>query len=331
MPLTTAILTPYGFPYDRRFMLIKLHPTNGDAVPRSKSHLIGNLENMTITYYPELALFLQSIDEEAGSFTVTYCPPGAEKMSLDIPLEPDVGNLEAMDVQLHNSPAKAYRMDERVNEWFSSCFGYEVVLAYLGPNRRPVLGNVSPNAVRNKSAGSKSWLSSVTSSLPNFTGGKNGEEDGITFTDLAAYLVVTEESLQEVSSRFSDGTEMDITKFRPNIVLSGSQKAYEEDYWGVIIITSKSATTEIVLTANCARCVSINVDYNTGQASTGEAGNALKKLMKDRRVDKGAKWSPIFGRYGFLKSASETNGRTIAVGDKVEVSQVNGEHTTLGK
>lgn len=312
-------------------MLIKIHSTSGNPVPRFKSHLIGNLENMTITYYPELALFLQSIDEEKGVFTVTHCPPDREKKSLEIPLEPEVSKLQVIDVRLHNSPAKGYKMEERVNAWFSSYFGYEVMLAYLGPNTRPVLGNLLPDAVLNKSAGSKSWLSGVASSLPNLTGAKDQKEDGITFADLAAYLVVTEESLQDVSSRFSDGTEMDVTKFRPNIVLSGSKKAYEEDYWGCITITSNSKAVEIVLTQNCARCVSINVDYNTGKAATGEAGNALKKLMKDRRVDKGNKWSPIFGRYGFLKAASEGDGRTIAVGDRVEVSKVNGEHTTFGK
>ena len=286
---------------------------------------------MTVTYYPELALFLQSIDEASGTFTVTYTPPDGETKSLEIPLEPGLGSLEGVDVSLHGSPAKAYKMEERVNAWFSTCFGYDVMLVYLGPNRRPVLGNLSPNVVQNQSAGITSWLAGATPSLPNIMSSKKKEEDGITFADIAAYLVVTEESLQNVSSRFSDGTEMDVTKFRPNIVLSGSKEAFEEDYWGGITINSSSGITEIVLTQNCARCVSINVDYSTGKAATGEAGNALKELMKDRRVDKGAKWSPIFGRYGFLKPTKEGDGRKIVVGCEVEVSKVNGERTTFGK
>lgn len=104
-------------------------------------------------------------------------------------------------------------------------------------------------------------LTSIASSLPNVLGGKV-QEEVITFADLAAYLVVTEESLQDVSSRLQDGSEMDITKFRPNIVLSGSKQAYEEDYWGGISITNKTShttenatSTEIVLTQNCGRCV----------------------------------------------------------------------------
>ena len=310
-------------------MLIRIH--NGNPVPRSKSHLNGNLENMTVTYYPELALFLQSMDEAKGTFTVTYNPPDGDSKSLEIPLEPELGNLERVDVSLHQSPAKAYKMEERVNAWFSTCFGYDVMLVYLGPYRRPVLGNLSPNVVQNQSVGITSWLANATPSLPDIMGLKKKEEEGITFADLAAYLVVTEESLQNVSSRFSDGTEMDVTKFRPNIVLSGSKEAFEEDYWGGITINSSSGPTEILLTQNCARCVSINIDYSTGKAGTGEAGDALKKLMKDRRVDKGNKWSPIFGRYGFLKPTKDGDGRKIAVGCEVDVSKVNKERTTFGK
>ena len=290
---------------------------------------------MTITYYPELSLFLQTIDLSTKTFTVMYNPPNGERKTLRLPLEPEVADLEAMDISLHTSPSRAYKMSEEVNAWFSSCLGYPVILTYLGSNKRPVLGNLSPNAVQPKSSENRSWLSSVTGSIPNILTSKPKDEEGLTFADCAAYLVVTEESLQDVSSRLPNGKEMDITKFRPNIVVSGSLEAYEEDYWGAITITSNVGKenrqeAEIVLTANCGRCVSINIDYSTGQAAKGEEGTILKRLMKDRRVDKGNKYSPIFGRYGFLRS-SDLGQTTIAVGDEVKVSKVNRERTTFGK
>lgn len=311
-------------------MLIRVHGGKPFS-PRYKSHVNGDLENMTITYYPELALFLQSIDSN-GMFTATYAPPDGGSKSLDIQLEPEVAHLEEIDVRLHQSPTKAYKMPERVNAWFSECLGYDVMLVYLGPNRRPVLGNLSPNAAQNGDAASKSWLSSLTATIPSLTASKHvEEEEGISFADVAAYLVITEESLRDVDSRLQDGTQMDVTKFRPNIVLSGAEAAYEEDYWGSITINPNQTkgttqTTEIVLTQNCGRCVSINVDYSTGKPGTGEA-NVLKKLMKDRRVDKGNKYSPIFGRYGFLKGG--VAGELIAVGDEVTVSRTNKERTTF--
>ena len=289
---------------------------------------------MTITYYPELALFSQSLNLSTGIFTVTHSPPNGECKSLELPLEPDAASLESIDVSLHLSPSKAYKMNEEVNAWFSSCLGYDVILAYLGSNKRSVLGNLSPNAAPQKSSGSQSWLSSITASMPSILASKPKDPEGLTFADCAAYLVVTEESLKDVSSRLPDGTEMDVTKFRPNIVLSGATKPYEEDYWGAIAVSSSlekenEQKSEIILTANCGRCVSINVDYSTGQAAKGEEGSILKKMMKDRRVDKGNKYSPIFGRYGFLDPASAS--QTIALGNEVTVSKLNQTRTTFGR
>lgn len=54
----------------------------------------------------------------------------------------------------------------------------------------------------------------------------------------------------------------------------------------------------------------------------GESGKLLKKMMRDRRVDSGNKWSPIFGRYGF-----PTQGGEIRVGDEVLVTKRNKDHT----
>ena len=312
-------------------MLIRIHHSRPFA-PRCKNHINGNLENMTVTYWPELALFLQSINSN-GTFTVTYSPPDGRSKSLEIQLEPDVAQLEVMDVTLHQSPTKAYKMPESVNAWFSECLGHDIMLSYIGLNRRPVLGNLSPSAAQNGGAATKSWLSSITGSIPNLIASKDNEEEGLSFADCAAYLVITEESLRNVDSRLQEGTKMDVTKFRPNIVLSGSGEAYEEDYWGSITINvnkekEDNKATEIVLTQNCGRCVSINIDYSTGKAGTGEA-NVLKKLMKDRRVDKGHKYSPIFGRYGFLEAGDA--GQTIAVGDEVTVSKTNKERTAFGR
>lgn len=257
-------------------------------------------------------------------------------------------------------------MGAGTNAWFSACFGFEVKLVYLGPHLRAVLGNLSPNATPKAQAGAagkgKGWLGGLTGMVASLAGSGSGgegsdenghgkatreeeeEREGITFADVAAYLVITEESLADVSARLpAQERPMDITKFRPNLVLSGSPGAYDEDFWGGIRISSPDTTahdgnhdgespgnaTDIILTQNCARCVSLNVDYATGKIGTGESGKVLKKLMKDRRVDAGAKWSPIFGRYGFLDGGGE--GTIISVGDEVEVTKRNEERTTFGK
>lgn len=305
-------------------MILKVHRDNV-ASPSAR-----RLENMHVTFFPEMALFLTDLrrddhDANAGKVVVTYHRPGeSQGRSIAIPLQPETSNLEIIDVVMHSSPTKAYDMGARYNQWFSECFGYEVVLVYLGENLRPVLGNLLPNAASGQSAKSISWFSSIANNIP-LLGSTTEENEGITFADCAPFLVVTEESLADVSARLPDGEEMDMTKFRPNIVLSGSPDAWDEDFWGGIRVRGDM---DIILTQNCVRCVSLNVDYATGKPGKGEAGSILKKLMKDRRVDSGTRYSPVFGRYGFL--AKEMDGMKIAVGDEVMVTKKNAERTQFG-
>ncbi|KAL8832422.1 MAG: hypothetical protein Q9170_004880 [Blastenia crenularia] len=342
IPLSTVLLTPTGISNDRRFMFFKYDPSNADPTKR--------LEFMTVTYFPHMGLFTQELSEtDKGKFTVTYRPPPGkgEERSLDLKLEPSTEELEELEVDLHGSGTKALNMGKEINDWFSECFGWAVVLVYMPEgSRRQVLGNLSPNAVSKTgiTSSAKSWLSTITAYTPEYLKGKEGKDEGLTFADCAPYLVVTDESVKDVSSRLPDGTEMDVTKFRPNIVLEGADEAYEEDYWGALsivpgsntnldgkIIESEGRDLEIVLTQNCIRCQSLDIDYTTGTFGKGENGTVLKKLMRDRRVDKGKKYSPVFGRYGFLGEKSDGGGVRVSVGDEVRVTKRNEERTEFCK
>ena len=316
-------------------MLVKIH-ADGSSKPRSKSHFNAStlLENMTITYFHELCLFQQHIDHHSATLTVQYCPPGSEHKSLEMSLMPCTDDLEAIDIRLHQSPTKGFAMGEETNGWFSACLGYQVKLVYLGPNTRPVLGNLAPDL---KASKPQSWLSSVTSFVPGVTPQEQIQRASIGFSDIAPYLVVTEESLRDVSTRLADGIDMDVTKFRPNIVVSGASAAYDEDFWAALSINSSTRTEEsapharILLTGNCGRCSSINVDYDTGATCQGDDGKVLKKMMNDRRVDPGMKYSPIFGRYGFLDRTAGGNKHQVSIGDEVIISKRNPERTVFGE
>lgn len=126
-------------------------------------------------------------------------------------------------------------------------------------------------------------------------------------------------SLRDVSGRLPQGEDVNMINFRPNIVVDDDNdgddaidssrdgtplQAWEEDYWAELLVGGGGGgggrETRLALTANCARCISINIDYETGRPAEGQRGSVLKKLMRDRRVDSGNKWSPIFGRYAFL-------------------------------
>lgn len=272
----------------------------------------GQYESVEVVKFPACALFSQEIVD--GKIAVRYkipeeplFPPTPEqKTTIEIPLEPGTSDLDTIEVDLYKSKALGYRMPETYSSWFSSCFGFETTLVYIGDAKRPVLGTMSPYARQQQNRG---WLSSITSHI-------TGSEDPhwLTFTCVAAYLIATEASVDDVSRRLPPDEKMDVRKFRPNIVVDG-EEPFDEDFWGEVVVNRDGP--RFTLTGNCGRCVSINVDYKTGRRGTGQSGNVLKTLMRDRRVDLGNKWSPIFGRYGFL----ENEEAEIRVGDEVAVTK----------
>jgi uncharacterized protein YcbX len=288
-----------------------------------------------------------------------------EDVPLRVPLCPDVAALESVEVRMHHSPTRAHDMGEVYNEWFSARFGYAVKLLYLGANRRKVLGNVAPSiaagqargelplyaGLRNVAEGEgegggggwfgglgKVVLGAVSGIGGALVGGggtaaaadeRDGVDEGIGFSDVAPFLVVSARSWENAAARLSSddgGEKLDVTKFRPNIVVEGAEEAFDEDFWAELILGKDD--TKMVLTQNCARCNSLNVDYETGRVGKGQKGRVLALLNKDRRVDPGTKWSPIFGRYGFLCERGEVS---FGVGDEVRVSKRNAERMRFGE
>lgn len=314
--ISAATLTREGFGHDRKFVLLR----DLEKTPPEFQHI-------AVTKYPTVCLFHTSI--RGDTLTVSYQPPGGTSDNakhLDIPLEPS--NLQQLDkvaINMHFSPTIAYDLGQHYNQWFSDIFGFKVVLAYWGGNPRQVLGNL-PGKASNVSSKPSSFISRFLRQIPLIGSALVPEDWVIAFNDVAPFLVITEESAAEVTTRLPDDVEVDITKFRANIVLKKSLSPYDEDFWGELIFGEDA---KIVLTGNCGRCVSLNVDYSTGKLGTGKDGMVLKLLSKDRRVDQGCKYSPVFGRYGFASVKSQ--GKTLAVGDEVAVGKRNDERTRFCK
>jgi uncharacterized protein YcbX len=282
--------------------------------------------SMLVGLIPEMALFTTSIElpseKSEGEITVTFNPLDTEKSSISLPLIPDTGGLEQVNVDLHRSTASVFNMGSRYNDWFSERFGYKVKLVNVGDAEREIL---FPKA----STQHQSWLSGITKSIPVVGGLLGGNsEPRLKFQDVAPFLVTTRKSAQAVSDMMPEGAEFDIRKTRPNIVVTG-QKAWEEDFWGEISVEAKDGEVKIPLQHNCLRCQSLNVDYKTGVYSREKNIEVLKLLQKDRRVDTAKKYSAVFGRYGFITAADV--GKEVGVGDVVKVSQKNEQHTGFGK
>lgn len=293
----------------------------------------GELTKIQLARYPECGLFAQEI--VGDGIQVRYLTPKVplvpahpdQDTVLEVPLEPDLGQLEKADINLHQSLVIAYRMGSRYDAWFSACFGFPTALIYIGDARRPILGTLAPKSSKEAQPSSNSWFSSITNYVTGSSTNQQDEdeeEDWITFSDCAPYLITTQASLNNVRARLST-SDVEMYKFRPNIVLDGDTH-WDEDFWAELSINDAHTLT---LTKMCNRCASLNVDYDTGRMADGERGTVLKKLMADRRVDAGSKYTPVFGRYGFLTSRRDGNGDgdnvAVSVGDRVEVARRNAE------
>ncbi|KAK4148518.1 hypothetical protein C8A00DRAFT_47635 [Chaetomidium leptoderma] len=330
--LKSAQIGPQGVSHDRRFMLYEVHPSTGE------------LKKIQLDSHPRCALFEQQIvpGSQYGESTVVVRyhsnPPqdsgtGEEDNALKVPLEPDMSTLEKMDVVLHSSPAAAYRMGDSYDAWFSQRFGVNTILVYLGDGRRAVLGKTLPPKAAQEQQ-QRGWVSSLTSYITGSQG--SVETPWVTFSDVAPLMVTSESSLRDVRDRLLNGLPVEMYKFRPNIVVDGQgEDPWAEDFWAELTITPGQDQGDngvgpeehtLQLTGNCVRCISLNVDYKTGKPAEGDPGQVLKRLMKDRRVDTGSKWAPVFGRYAFL-DGRHTDGITVSVGDDAEVTRRNTERT----
>ncbi|EED21817.1 MOSC domain protein [Talaromyces stipitatus ATCC 10500] len=343
--LKEATITRHGILYDRCFMLLKVMISNENDKNDTCIETEGNkskptLKNMHVPHFPQMSLFLTDLilpddnddkTQQEKKIIVTYQePPVSEnkpRKTLEVPLEPDVDGLEKVHVTMHQSPMTGYIMDKKYNDWFSECFGYPVVLAYTGLNRRRVLGSMNPNIVRQSAQGG-GWLSTLTNYVPRLGTGTTQvkDEEILTFADCASYMVVNEESVKDVASRPGQG-KVEVTRFRPNIVIGGAESAWEEDFWSELTLASATDEVQLILTSNCIRCRSLDVDFETGDFHKADDGIIYKKLNKDRRVDQGAKYKPVFGRYGFLR---EDVVAKVRVGDAVTVSKRADERTVFG-
>jgi uncharacterized protein YcbX len=348
--LEEAHLGAQGITHDRRFVVCHV----GDD---------GTLTKMQLAAYPQCSLFEQTFVSGSGGeasaegaefVRVRYVTPEEplvearpeHDQALDVPLRLDPSTLERAELNLHQSMVRAYRVGPAYDAWFSACFGFPTTLLYIGDERRPVLGTFSARNTRLAAQKSQSqaqttgWLASLSSYMAggNKDDGRGKENDQdepdwLTFSDVAPFLVATEASLRNVSQRLTDGKPMDMYKFRPNIVIDGDE-AWDEDYWGELALLGEhdgDAEPIPILSFSkmCIRCASLNVDYDTGRMGQGDRGAVLKKLMADRRVDEGFRWSPVFGHYAFLSDGLATAGVDLAVGDDVGITNRTAERPSF--
>lgn len=108
--------------------------------------------------------------------------------------------------------------------------------------------------------------------------GYGSADDRVGFADGFPLLLIGEASLQDLSGRV--GRPLDMLRFRPNLVIEGSE-AFAEDGWKRIRIGS----LEFRVAKPCSRCILTTIDPQTGQRSGDREPLTTLKTYREQDGD----------------------------------------------
>lgn len=245
---------------------------------------------MTQREFPRMAAIEVALDD--GAITVSCDGFG----HLEVPLVPATGDIRQVTIWQSVCAAEAY--DDGVSKWFSRVLSTGCGLVHM-----PIETERSVNSRFDR-------------------GG-----DIVSFADGYPLLAIGEASLSDLNTRISESQlhagglassqPLGMNRFRPNLVVSGSE-AYAEDGWSRIRVGDIVFRT----TKPCERCVIPTVDPSRGEFDGKEPLKTLatyrvaKDLMPERVDRLGLTPSAVLFGQNLIPEAS---GATIRVGDEVEV------------
>lgn len=189
-----------------------------------------------------------------------------------VPFEPET--TEPLTAIVWEDTVQVVRVSPILDIWFSERLGIKCSLVY-----QPEEGT--------------RWID------PDFQ--ITGKEE-TSLSDGYPILGVSEASLVDISTRI--GEEMNVHRFRPNIIFSGLE-AYEEDTLGKIEVGLESVLLQGV--KPCARCVLTTVDPTSGTRGKEPLQTLATFRQKGRKI--------LFGQ-----NIAVLGTGTIRVGDEVKIN-----------
>ncbi|KAL1455603.1 hypothetical protein WDU94_009687 [Cyamophila willieti] len=206
-----------------------------------------------------------------------------------LPLEVDVvkvlNEANTMKFKMHfNEEVKCYDCGDEASVWFSR-------FLLKGRINRDIRLGICCDHSRTIA---NSWdkYSHVYNLLSN--------EDTGRFSDIASYMIVNEESVNDLNTRVPCEEKFTSQYFRPNIVVKHCIP-YEEDTWDWI----KIGESIFRVIKPCTRCIAITIDPETGVKNPNlEPIRTLRQYRRLGDIDQKAKHlegqSPVMGVYAGL-------------------------------
>ncbi len=190
--------------------------------------------------------------------------------ALRIPLKQQLKQKQLIPVTIWNDQQQAALVSKEASLWFSEILDQDCDLVYLPDDeKRPV--------------------------DPQYA----SKDDQVGFADGFPLLVVSLAIIDQLNEYLQE--DLNINRFRPNIVLSDCP-AHAEDAWTAIIVNH----INIHLAKPCSRCVIPSIDQQTSVKHP----NLLKTLARYRRRE---------GKIYVGQNGIHASSGVIRVGDSVEV------------
>ncbi len=221
---------------------------------------------LTAREHPQLLQIHIALD----GLCMTMNAPGMPALELN-EARPDHG--PRLEVVIWHDQVRATRMQATADAWCSEYLGIDCRMVYMDEQCE-------------------------RSSDPEYS----LNSDIVSFADGFPCLLISEASLQDLNSRAP--LQIDMGRFRPNLVISGCS-AYAEDRWRRLRI----GTVEFAGVKACARCVLTTIDPKTSEKHTRQ--EPLRTLgtyrrRPDRSID--------FGQNLIPRSSG-----TVHTGDPVQI------------
>ncbi|WP_067604009.1 MOSC domain-containing protein [Nocardiopsis listeri] len=218
---------------------------------------------------PRMARLVPEIDADATRLTLRT--PGAEPLELKT-----TADGPRLDVTVHGNPFQGVDQGDEAAAWLTEVLGSSSRLVRVPDDHRR-----------------------QTSGLTTGTAG---------FADGHAAVLASLSSLDLLNERIlaTGGEPVPISRFRPNVIVSGWPEAHTEDR----VRRVRLGTAELGYAKVCIRCAVTTVDQETGDKRGPEP---LRALAGYRRADDGG--------VAFCSKFAVTVPGTVSVGDPLEVTE----------
>lgn len=235
-----------------------------------RNWMLVDSENRFYTLRKNPTLYDFSFTWQPDSQVVEISFPGAESQSL--PLIPEANKIAGAgyhEVVIWGDRVQAAEPYPELSKWFSYCLEENLTLVYFSEqSQRTVDSEFSP------------------------------QQRTVTFADGFPLLVTNQASLHQFSQWL--GREIEMLRFRPNIVLQGAEPWAEDQHEGIVI-----NDLIIDLVKPCTRCTIPTIDPDSEEKQP----DIQKALLKYRRQESGV----LFGQNGIHRTAG-----TLHIQDPVE-------------